>query len=115
KPEANYLLERLIDAAARRLGFDPADLRRRNMIADFPYTKALGSVVDCGRFAANIDDVVMLADRAGFAAPLRNNEACCAVSVFVVFSKPRAVRRTKARKFVSRLMALSSCSWALNR
>jgi aerobic carbon-monoxide dehydrogenase large subunit len=68
KPEANYLLERLIDLAAHRYGFDPADLRRRNMIADFPYTKALGSVVDCGRFAANIDDVERLADRAGFAA-----------------------------------------------
>jgi aerobic carbon-monoxide dehydrogenase large subunit len=68
KPEANYLLERLIDLAARRHGFDPADLRRRNMIADFPYTKALGSVVDCGRFATNIDDVVTLANRAGFAA-----------------------------------------------
>ncbi len=68
KPEANYLLERLIDLAARRHGFDPAGLRRRNMIADFPYTKALGSVVDCGRFAANIDDVETLADRAGFAA-----------------------------------------------
>jgi carbon-monoxide dehydrogenase large subunit len=68
KPEANYLLERLIDLAARRHGFDPADLRRRNMVADFPYTKALGSVIDCGRFAANVDDAVVLADRDGFAA-----------------------------------------------
>jgi len=68
KPEANYLLERLIDLAARRYGFDPAELRRRNMVTDFPYTKALGSVIDCGRFRANIDDVVELADRAGFAA-----------------------------------------------
>jgi carbon-monoxide dehydrogenase large subunit len=68
KPEANYLLERLIDLAARRHGFDPADLRRRNMVAEFPYTKALGSVIDCGRFAANIDDAVTLADRSGFAA-----------------------------------------------
>jgi carbon-monoxide dehydrogenase large subunit len=38
------------------------------MIAEFPYTKALGSVVDGGRFAANIDDAVTLADRTGFAA-----------------------------------------------
>jgi carbon-monoxide dehydrogenase large subunit len=68
KPEANYLLERLIDLAARRHGFDPAELRRRNMISAFPYTKALGSVVDCGRFAATIDDVVVLADRVGFGA-----------------------------------------------
>jgi aerobic carbon-monoxide dehydrogenase large subunit len=68
KPEANYLLERLIDLAARRYGFDPAGLRRRNMIHEFPYTKALGSVVDGGRFASSIDDAVVLADRSGFAA-----------------------------------------------
>jgi carbon-monoxide dehydrogenase large subunit len=74
KPEANYLLERLIDLAARRHGFDPADLRRRNMIDTFPYTKALGSVVDCGRFAATIDDVVVLADRDGFAARRASSE-----------------------------------------
>ena len=74
KPEANYLLERLIDLAARRHGFDPAYLRRRNMIDTFPYTKALGSVVDCGRFAATIDDVVVLADRNGFAARRARSE-----------------------------------------
>ncbi len=67
KPEANYLLERLIDLAARRHGFDPAESRRRNMIDTFPYTKALGSVVDCGRFAAAIDDAETLGDRSGFA------------------------------------------------
>ncbi len=68
KPEANYLLERLIDLAARRYGFDPADLRRRNLASTFPYTKALGSVVDGGRFAATVDDVESLSDRAGFMA-----------------------------------------------
>lgn len=67
KPEANYLIERLIDRAARQCGFDPIELRRRNLIASFPYQKALGSVVDCGRFAANVDDVLALADQAGFA------------------------------------------------
>ncbi|HEX2942804.1 MAG TPA: xanthine dehydrogenase family protein molybdopterin-binding subunit [Rhodopila sp.] len=68
KPEANYLLERVIDQAARQYGFDPIELRRRNLIKSFPYQKALGTVVDCGRFAANIDDVLPLADHAGFAA-----------------------------------------------
>ena len=68
KPEANYLIERLIDKAAAECGFDPIDLRRRNLIASFPYQKALGTVVDCGRFAANIDDVLALADHAGFTA-----------------------------------------------
>ncbi len=68
KPEANYLIERLIDQAARQCGFDPIALRRRNLIASFPYRKALGTLVDCGRFAANIDDALALADHAGFAA-----------------------------------------------
>ena len=67
KPEANYLIERLIDLAAARCGFDRFDLRRRNMISRFPYQKALGTVVDCGRFAANIDDAIAAADRTGYA------------------------------------------------
>ena len=68
KPEVNYMIERLIDAAARRFGFDPIELRRRNLVAQFPYRKALGTVIDCGRFAANLDDAVRAADHAGFAA-----------------------------------------------
>ena len=67
KPEANYLIERLIDLAAARCGFDRFDLRRRNMISRFPYQKALGTVVDCGRFAANIDDAFAVSDYAGYA------------------------------------------------
>jgi aerobic carbon-monoxide dehydrogenase large subunit len=58
KPEVNYLVERLIDAAARRHGFDPIELRRRNLVAEFPYRKALGTVIDGGRFAANLDDAI---------------------------------------------------------
>lgn len=75
KPEANYLIERLIDLAARRCGFDPIDLRRRNSIAAFPYSKALGTTVDCGRFALNIDDALVAADHAGFAARRVASEA----------------------------------------
>src|SRR6185295_18124428 len=61
KPEANYLIERLIDIAARRIGRDPATLRRQNMIAELPYRSALGMSIDCGRFAANLDDALSLA------------------------------------------------------
>ncbi len=74
KPEANYLIERLIEKAARQCGFDPIELRRRNLIADFPYRKVLGTLVDCGRFALNIDDVLALADHAGFAARRADSE-----------------------------------------
>jgi carbon-monoxide dehydrogenase large subunit len=68
KPEANYLIERLIDIAARRNGWDPVGLRRRNMIAAFPYRSALGMTIDCGRFAANLDDALAQARDTGFTA-----------------------------------------------
>ncbi|HUB11268.1 MAG TPA: xanthine dehydrogenase family protein molybdopterin-binding subunit [Acetobacteraceae bacterium] len=68
KPEVNYMLERLIDEAARRFGFDAVDLRRRNLVREFPYRKALGTVIDNGRFAANLDDAIVVADRKGFPA-----------------------------------------------
>ncbi len=55
KPEANYLTERLVELAARRLGLDPVELRRRNVIREFPYRGALGMVIDSGKFAANLD------------------------------------------------------------
>ena len=68
KPEVNYMIERLIDEAARRFGFDRIELRRRNLVTGFPYRKALGTVIDGGRFAANIDGALAAAGYAGFAA-----------------------------------------------
>ncbi len=68
KPEANYLIERLIDVAARRLGWDPVSLRRRNLITEFPYRSALGMNIDCGRFAANLEDALSRARDAEYAA-----------------------------------------------
>jgi carbon-monoxide dehydrogenase large subunit len=68
KPEVNYMIERLIDAAARQCGFDAIELRRRNLVREFPYRKALGTVIDCGRFSDNLDDAIAAADRAGFPA-----------------------------------------------
>jgi carbon-monoxide dehydrogenase large subunit len=68
KPEANYLIERLVEVAARRLGCDPAALRRRNMIAEFPYRSAFGMNIDCGRFAANLEEALAHARDAGYAA-----------------------------------------------
>jgi carbon-monoxide dehydrogenase large subunit len=66
KPEANYVTERLIEAAARKLRIDPFELRRRNLIATVPHRTALGMTVDTGRFVANLDIAEQLADRAGF-------------------------------------------------
>ena len=66
KPEANYLIERLVNLAAVRTGIDAVKLRRRNIIGRFPHRTAMGMTIDGGRFAANLDDAVALADFEGF-------------------------------------------------
>ena len=68
KPEANYIIERLIDLAAHRIGRDPAALRRQNLIARFPHRTAMGMTIDCGAFPANLDRALAAADVGGFAA-----------------------------------------------
>lgn len=70
RPEAIYLIERLFDAAARKLGMDPAEIRRRNLIApaQMPYTNAMGQVYDSGHFEKIMDQALHLADWSGFPA-----------------------------------------------
>ena len=69
RPEANYALERLIDAAARVSGIDKIALRRRNMIPPrmVPYTSAVGTTYDSGDFEAVLDKALAVADFDGFA------------------------------------------------
>ena len=75
KPEYNHVVERLVDAAARETGRDPAELRRLNVVPPeaMPYATGTGIEFDSGEFAANMDDALALADRAGFEA--RREEA----------------------------------------
>ncbi|WP_338148104.1 xanthine dehydrogenase family protein molybdopterin-binding subunit [Neoroseomonas eburnea] len=68
KPEANYIIERLVDAAAREAGADPAALRALNLLPEAPRRTAMGMAVDGGRFAANLDVLARASDAAGFAA-----------------------------------------------
>jgi aerobic carbon-monoxide dehydrogenase large subunit len=70
RPEATYVLERLIDDAARELGLDRVELRRRNLIppSAMPYKNPLGVTYDCGDFPKNLEDALKLADVAGFPA-----------------------------------------------
>lgn len=70
RPEAIYVLERLMDRAARELGVDPWELRRINFIAPdkFPYKSATGETYDVGEFARVLDRAAEKADRDGFAA-----------------------------------------------
>ena len=68
RPEANYLMERLIDKAGRELGIDAAEIRRRNFIAPdaFPYRTHLGDVYDVGNFKGVLEKALAAADWAGF-------------------------------------------------
>jgi len=70
RPEANYLMERLMDRAARQMKIDPAELRRRNFIRpdQFPYATHLGDTYDVGDFARVLDRALALADWKGYAA-----------------------------------------------
>jgi aerobic carbon-monoxide dehydrogenase large subunit len=70
RPEAIYIVERLMDAAARELGLDPAELRRRNLVRpeQMPYRNAMGQTYDCGRFESILDRGLELSDWKGFGA-----------------------------------------------
>jgi carbon-monoxide dehydrogenase large subunit len=70
RPEVMYVIERLIDLAARRHGFDRVALRRRNLVpaTRMPYRNPLGLLYDSGDYADAQDRVVALADWAGFEA-----------------------------------------------
>ena len=70
RPEAAYLTERLLDAAAQKLGLDPIEIRRRNYIAPeaMPHATPTGFVYDSGEFARLTDRCLELADWTGYAA-----------------------------------------------
>jgi carbon-monoxide dehydrogenase large subunit len=70
RPEGNYFMERLIEAAAAEMGIDAVDLRRRNHIGrdQFPYAAASGSTYDSGDFTALLDQALQESDAEGYAA-----------------------------------------------
>jgi carbon-monoxide dehydrogenase large subunit len=76
RPEAIYLIERLMDAAARKLGLDPAELRRRNMIRpeQMPYKNPMDKTYDTGNFESVMNQATSLADWTGFEARRSESE-----------------------------------------
>jgi len=75
RPEATYVVERMVETAAHELGIDPAELRRRNFIRSFPYPTPVGLTYDTGDYDATLDRGIELADVAGFAARKAASEA----------------------------------------
>jgi carbon-monoxide dehydrogenase large subunit len=68
RPEATYVVERIVETAARELKIDPAELRRRNFIKTFPYATPVGLTYDTGDYDATLRRAIELADVMGFAA-----------------------------------------------
>ena len=70
RPEAAYVVERLIDNAAREMNIDRAEIRRRNMVApeQMPFKTGLTYTLDCGEFGENMENTLKRGDYAGFEA-----------------------------------------------
>jgi len=77
RPEACYLIERIVDVAARECGLDAAEIRRRNFIPESaqPYQTPVAMVYDGGNYAKNMADCLKAADAAGFAARRKDAKA----------------------------------------
>jgi len=77
RPENIYITERLFDAAARKMGMDPAELRKRNMIRpeQMPYRNPMGQTYDVGQFAGLCEQAQTLADWKGFDARRAQSQA----------------------------------------
>lgn len=73
RPEAAYVVERIVSLAARKLGLDQAEIRRRNFIRQFPHQTPVIWEYDSGDYAAGLEQALELADYAGF--PARKAEA----------------------------------------
>ena len=74
RPEAAYVIERLVDMAARELGVEPDALRRKNFISAMPYTTATGKTYDSGEFAGHLARAQEIADWSGFERRLASSQ-----------------------------------------
>ncbi len=68
RPEASYLVERMMETAAREMGKDPAELRRQNFVKEFPHQTPVIMNYDSGDFEGNLNQAMEAADWAGFEA-----------------------------------------------
>ena len=73
RPEATYVVERIVEQCAREMKIDPVEIRRRNFVTQFPYATPVGLTYDTGDYAATLDKALKMADVAGY--PARKAEA----------------------------------------
>ncbi len=77
RPEGSYMMERLVERAARQLGMDPLELRRKNLLTaeELPRKSPMGLDVDCGNFPIVFEQTLAMSDRPGFAARVAESAA----------------------------------------
>ena len=120
RPEAAYLIERLVDVAARDLGIAPEALRRKNFIKPkaMPYTTPTGKVYDSGEFAGHMARAQEIIDWKGFghrAAQSQARPASCAASGWRPISRLAAATARMPRRCGSSATATSRCWRDRNR
>src|SRR5438132_797043 len=74
RPEATYVVERLVETAAREINLPPDEIRRRNFIREFPYATPVALTYDTGNYEVSLDAAMKLADVAGFPARRAGSE-----------------------------------------
>ncbi len=75
RPEATYVVERIVEQAARDMKMDSATIRRQNFVTEFPFASPVGLTYDTGNFGALLDRATEMADVAGFPARRAASEA----------------------------------------
>ncbi len=73
RPEATFVVERLMEVSARELGLDPADLRKKNFVKAFPYQTVVASLYDAGDYNASLTKAMEIHDVKGFSKRKRES------------------------------------------
>ena len=97
KPEANFLIERLIDVAASRTGLDRVELRKRNILKTFPHQSALGIPIEGGRFGANLEAALESLEGLPNDARAANRAVYYAVSELAASWRPQRCYQRRCR------------------
>src|SRR6202008_2244518 len=74
RPEATFVVERLVEVGARELGLDPAELRKKNFITSFPHQTPVIMTYDAGDYHASLRKALELADAKSFGKRKRDSE-----------------------------------------
>ena len=111
RPEAHHVIERLLDMAARRLGMDRAQIRRRNIVTkrELPHRTPMRLVFDSGDFAGYLERALVMADYAGFAARKRSAARPRGIGIANYVESPVGAPRERIELHVERdaLVAVS--------